>query len=63
VFIRLEGSGPTWSFPGITDILKQLPFMDDLPEPLLLWLRAMGEIRSYSAGQCIIPPRVRRLRV
>jgi len=31
--------------------------MDGLPEQLLLWLRAMGEIRNYSAGQCIIPPK------
>jgi hypothetical protein len=30
-------------------------------EGMLLWLRAYGELKSYSPGQCIVPRRVSRL--
>lgn len=37
----------------------QVPFLADLPEALLDWVRAYGDLRTYQPGQCIIPPLAR----
>lgn len=57
---RLESNGPSWRSPGLTDVMRRLPFLTNEAESMLLWLRAYGELRAFNPGQCIVPRRVRR---
>eukprot|EP00879_Flechtneria_rotunda_P030531 GHRR01033173.1.p1 GENE.GHRR01033173.1~~GHRR01033173.1.p1 ORF type:complete len:241 (+),score=39.79 GHRR01033173.1:604-1326(+) len=56
---QLEAEGPSWRQPGLTDILRRQPCLAEHGEGMLLWLRAYGELRSYSPGQCIVRRNVR----
>ena len=50
---RLEITGPIWRPPRAINVLRALPFMAGLPEPVFRKIHSMATVRPYRSGQQI----------
>ena len=50
---RLEITGPIWRPPRAINVLRSLPFMAGLPEPIFRKIHSMATVRPYRSGQQI----------
>ncbi|PRW44236.1 Sodium hydrogen exchanger 7 [Chlorella sorokiniana] len=53
---RLEIQGPVWRAPSVREVLRGLPFLQQVPEPLFDALLDRGQLIEFSRGEVIWAP-------